>query len=226
MSKQQPDDRFQIRLSAQEAKELAKQPNARKRSRKPQEGGGGGWKLDWVSLMWSMVAFLGFLGIVLTYLHFTGQDRVIKPMEAGLVTLNTDNTEVADEVRTIQQQWNRGELNEAVASINMLWDRVADDTPQLARELALLKLKAYVVMGEYKVGNRYALTLMQRYRDQEYMTAEIFWYRGHIYYYLQSYYEAMNAFGQVVELGGTHAIEAQRYQDEISEVVSDDLFWF
>ncbi|MGM0588165.1 MAG: tetratricopeptide repeat protein [Bacteroidota bacterium] len=218
---------MQIRLSPEEARKLAEQGKARRLGRHPQQEGGGGG-VDMISVGWAFLAFLGFLGAVILYLNITGGNKLIQPMDTGLATIPSTEAvgEYQDELQQIENLWNSGQLNEAVSTINMIFTEVDDRSPQVGKALSLLKLKSFVVQEEYEVGNRFALTLMQRYRGDDLVIAEIYWYRGHIYYYQQEYQKAINAFAEVIALGGTHAIKAQEYKEDIREVVSDDQSWF
>jgi hypothetical protein len=214
-----------IKLTAEEAKRLSQQPNARKLNRMPNQQDGG---VDMVAVGWSLLAFLGFLGAVILYITLTGADQIIPPMKAGMATIiRTDASEPFEQdLARIENLWNSDQLDQAVAQINVIYEEVDEASPRTGKSLAMLKLKSFVVQKQYEVGNRYALTLMQRYRGDDLVLADIFWYRGHIYYYQRDYIEAMNSFGQVVDKTGTYAVKAQEYREEIREVINDDAAWF
>lgn len=192
----------------------------------PQQSGGG-FQIDRRALAYAMVAFLLFLGSLMLYFKLTGATQVIEPMEAGTIELvSREYPEVNSELQTISNRWNAGDLEAAVSSINTIIEDAKEQSSDLAKQLYLLKIKGMVVQEKNAQAARFGQYLQSQYPNDEMFLAEVYWYRGHSYYYRKRYYDAINAFDQVVLLGGTHADQAQQYLDKIRDVVDESIFSF
>ncbi len=112
--------------------------------------------------------------------------------------------------------WENRQYTESIADIDELINEAADDE-SLVKELELLKLHAIARSEDYNRAIHYSRTLQSNYGGDADFMAEVYWYRGHIFYQTGRPYDAFRAFQSVGRHQGARAEEAWELVDYLND---------
>lgn len=112
--------------------------------------------------------------------------------------------------------WENQEYEESIGEIDEIIAEAGDDE-SLVKEFEILKLHAMARSGDHNRAIHYSRTLQQRYNSDSDFMAEVYWYRGHLYYKMDRPYDSYRAFQTVGRHGGTNAEEAWNFVNYIND---------
>jgi len=209
------DDKFKMRLSKEDLKKLQEEAGIGPEKRKSRFSS---LSITYISSLIGLFIFIFLLvGIVLSYF---GVGTIIHPLEAGTLKFQSSNVQEWPVLREAEQQWNGGDIQEAVLTLEMAVEEIEGRGNQsLIQEIHLANLKGLIILERYGDALRKSQALQVEFKTDRAYLADVYYYKAHAFYYLKRYLNAVQSFDKAINNGTTYMDKAEEYSSEIRDLI-------